>query len=52
MPSTRDRVILLVAAIVLFVLAGLGALDVITWNHYVALAWFGAACLSAALLVP
>lgn len=51
MSVTRDRALLLVAAIVLFVLAGFGALNTITWSHYTALAWFGAACLSAAFLL-
>jgi hypothetical protein len=50
--ATRDRALLLLAAVVLFILAALGALDVITWNHYTALAWIGAACLSAAFLLP
>ena len=42
--------IFIVIALVLFVLAGFGALGTITWNHWQALGWFGLASLSAGLL--
>jgi hypothetical protein len=40
----------MVAALVLFVLAGFGALGSLTWSHWQALGWWGLAALAAALL--
>jgi hypothetical protein len=44
------RVMWLVVAIVLFVLAALGALDALKWDHAAALGWFGLACVAAAFI--
>ena len=49
-PRRGLTVALLVAAVVLFVLAGLGAVGAYTWAHYQALGWWGLACTAGALL--
>jgi predicted RND superfamily exporter protein len=42
--------VFMVLALVLFILAGFGAMGNLTWSHWQALGWFGLASLSAALL--
>lgn len=49
-PRRSVSAILMVVALVLFVLAGFGALGTLSWVHWQALGWFGLAALSAALL--
>ena len=41
--------VFLLVALVLFILAGFGALGTFTWSHWQALGWFGLAALAAAL---
>jgi len=49
-PRRGLTVALLLAAMVLAVLAGLGAVGAYTWAHYQALGWWALACLAAAFL--
>jgi uncharacterized membrane protein YcjF (UPF0283 family) len=42
--------IFLVLALVLFILAALGATGTLTWSHWQALGWYGLAAMAAALL--
>lgn len=42
--------VFMVLALVLFILAGLGAIGSLSWSHWQALGWFGLASMAAALL--
>lgn len=49
--TNRERVVLLVAAVVCFVLAALGGFHAWTWDHATAFGFIGLACFAGASIV-